>query len=520
MRPPSSRARFRIRLGPTDVALAALAPLVALYLRDVDLVSKGDWVSAATYCAVSLVFSLIAFQALGISDSIPRYVSTDDLLPVVKAALYGQLMTTITLFSVTRLDDIPRSVPAIQALLLGSGLVAFRISGSLIEARRHRSGRLQDAARENVILIGLNEWSVLVMKFVKAQASPRWRIIALLDEESRWAGRKINGVQVFGRSADLESAVEEFATHGVDTHRVVVAGEAADFSEPELAEVERVCARRNLDLVFMPRLFGLDSARRSDAVDDRNRARLTVLPSVADVFTSRYLRWKRQFDAIAAAVLIVWLLPLMAIAAAVVLLDVGFPLLFWQQRVGRGGRALQLYKLRTLRPPLDRKGRRIPDEQRLSRSGRLLRLVRIDELPQLLNVLIGDMSLIGPRPLLPQDQPPNTAIRLSVRPGITGWAQVNGGAKLSASEKAALDVWYIRNASLALDLRIVGLTLVSLLRGDRRSETALAQAQAQTQLRQPMQAGRGERGSVSRFPAAVTEIGRADARDPVATQTR
>jgi len=189
------------------------------------------------------------------------------------------------------------------------------------------------------------------------------------------------------------------------------------------------------------------------------------------------LRVKRVFDAVAAAILILWLLPLLAIAAVAVVLDVGSPVLFWQQRVGRGGRELQIYKLRTLRPPYDWRGHRIPEEQRISWIGRLLRQTRMDELPQLLNVLVGDMSLIGPRPLLPQDQPPNSAVRLTVRPGITGWAQVNGGNIISPAEKAALDVWYIRHASLWLDLRIISMTFVSLFRGDRRSENALAQAQ-------------------------------------------
>src|SRR5262249_33899059 len=101
---------------------------------------------------------------------------------------------------------------------------------------------------------------------------------------------------------------------------------------------------------------------------------------------------------------------------------------------------------------------------------------RVDELAQLLNVLVGDMSLIGPRPLLPQDQPPTPTVRLMVRPGMTGWAQVNGGTLLSAREKEALDEWYIRHASPWLDLRIIAMTAASLIRGDRRREDALAQA--------------------------------------------
>jgi lipopolysaccharide/colanic/teichoic acid biosynthesis glycosyltransferase len=180
---------------------------------------------------------------------------------------------------------------------------------------------------------------------------------------------------------------------------------------------------------------------------------------------------------IGALILLLCVLPLLLLAIVLVVFDVGSPVLFWQHRSGLGGRELQLYKLRTLQPPFDRRGRSIPEEQRLSWIGRLLRQLRIDELPQLLNVLAGDMSLIGPRPLLPRDQPPSAALRLAIRPGITGWAQVNGGTSLSPTEKEALDVWYIRNLSLWLDLRIIGMTVLMLLGGERRSDKALAQAQ-------------------------------------------
>jgi lipopolysaccharide/colanic/teichoic acid biosynthesis glycosyltransferase len=163
---------------------------------------------------------------------------------------------------------------------------------------------------------------------------------------------------------------------------------------------------------------------------------------------------------------------------------------------------LHFYKLRTLRPPFDRSGQRVPDERRVSWIGRLLRRTRIDELPQVLNVLVGDMSLIGPRPLLPRDQPTSSTLRLTVRPGIAGWAQVNGGTSLSPSEKEALDIWYIRNASWRVDLRIIGMTVLMLLSGERRSEKALAQALSSL----PVDARRNERlsqGASSRFAAAA-----------------
>jgi lipopolysaccharide/colanic/teichoic acid biosynthesis glycosyltransferase len=164
--------------------------------------------------------------------------------------------------------------------------------------------------------------------------------------------------------------------------------------------------------------------------------------------------------------LIVVLLPVFLIIAAMVLLDVGSPIFFWQRRVGINGQGFHMHKFRTLKPAYDDQGRSTTD--RVSGLGALLRKFRLDELPQLLNVLVGDMSLVGPRPLLPHDQPSDSTVRLMVRPGITGWAQVNGGKLITPEEKNALDEWYVRNASLWLDLKIIGKTIVFMLGGESR----------------------------------------------------
>jgi lipopolysaccharide/colanic/teichoic acid biosynthesis glycosyltransferase len=163
------------------------------------------------------------------------------------------------------------------------------------------------------------------------------------------------------------------------------------------------------------------------------------------------------------------LFPLFVVAGVLVLLDVGSPILFWQEREGWNGRSFLLYKFRTLGIPFDAAGN-LTFARRPDVIGRFLRASHLDELPQLLSVLIGDMSLIGPRPLLPEDQPSNRDIRLSVRPGMTGWAQVNGGKLVSKEEKEKLDEWYIRNASLGVDLRIALMTLKMLLKRDPPSE--------------------------------------------------
>jgi lipopolysaccharide/colanic/teichoic acid biosynthesis glycosyltransferase len=480
------------------VALAAVSPFAALYLRNGEVASNGDWITTISYSVVSLAFSLIAFQVFGISSTIPRFLSVKDLMDVAKAVLGSEVMTATALFTVSRLDGIPRSVPAIHALSLGAGLICYRGLANVSDKRRRYADRLRRAISDNVIVIGLNDWSVLIMKYLQSHALEGRRIIALLDEDPRWIGRSVNGVRVLGPPAYLEAAIEEFETHGLRTRWVVVGGSPRELSAKALAEVRGVCAQRDLNLVFLPRLSALGSAEHTCSADKEPDRRTSgdVLPAIRP---SPYFRFKRLIDAIIALTLLLTLLPLFVTTTLIVLLDVGWPILFWQQRTGQDGRELQLYKFRTLRPPFDRRCQRIPEERRLSGIGRLLRQTRLDELPQLLNVLVGDMSLIGPRPLLPRDQPPNSAMRLTVRPGISGWAQVNGGILLSPTEKDALDLWYIRNASLWLDLRIIGMTFFGLVKSDRRCEEALAQA---------MQSHRQQQGS---DPARTSRLATADA---------
>src|SRR5215472_3683718 len=200
---PSSRARLRLRLSPVDVALAAASPLVALYLRNGDLPSNSDWISAGSYSLVSLVCSLTAFQVFGISGIITRYLSVKDLADVAKAVLTSELMTATALFTVSRLDGIPRSVPAIHALTLAAGLIAYRKIANFTDTRQSHSDRSRGTTSENVILVGLNDWSVLFMRYLQIQGPQRRRVIALLDEDPRWIGRSVNGVQILGPPAYL-----------------------------------------------------------------------------------------------------------------------------------------------------------------------------------------------------------------------------------------------------------------------------------------------------------------------------
>lgn len=171
---------------------------------------------------------------------------------------------------------------------------------------------------------------------------------------------------------------------------------------------------------------------------------------------------KRLFDICIAGVAVLLLSPLLAVLALIVRYKLGSPVLFSQTRPGLYGKPFTIYKYRSMTDNRDRYGKLLPDAKRLPAFGQLLRSTSLDELPELWNVLKGDMSLVGPRPLLMEYLPlysPEQARRHEVRPGITGWAQVNGRNALSWEEKFKLDLWYLENQSLWLDSRILILTI-------------------------------------------------------------
>lgn len=176
---------------------------------------------------------------------------------------------------------------------------------------------------------------------------------------------------------------------------------------------------------------------------------------------------KRTLDLLIAGIGLLVLSPLLVAIGLMVLLDMGSPVIFVQQRSGRNGRQFRMYKFRTMRNPDSSGGCPQPDSERLTRLGRILRATSADELPELVNVLTSQMSLVGPRPLLPQylaRYTPEQARRHEVKPGITGWAQVNGRNALTWEEKFQLDVWYVDNWSLWLDLRILLMTVGKVLK--------------------------------------------------------
>ena len=167
---------------------------------------------------------------------------------------------------------------------------------------------------------------------------------------------------------------------------------------------------------------------------------------------------KRAFDIIFSLAWLIGFSPLLIIVAILVRIKLGSPILFIQERPGMGAKPFLMVKFRTMTDAKDESGNLLPDEVRLTTFGRFLRSTTLDEFPEMWNVFVGDMSVVGPRPLMMRYLPRYNSFqarRMEMKPGVTGWAQINGRNALSWDEKFALDVWYIDNSSFWLDLKIV-----------------------------------------------------------------
>lgn len=212
------------------------------------------------------------------------------------------------------------------------------------------------------------------------------------------------------------------------------------------------------------RAFPLIGCSRASVIEFRRKMGHKDSDFVSDAFAALGdgSLVKRVLDIVGAAIGLLFLSPVLLVVALMIRRQMGAPVLFRQTRPGCDSTPFEMVKFRTMRDAHDTNGNPLPDSERMTPLGRFLRSSSLDELPELWNVLKGDMSLVGPRPLLMEYLPlysPEQARRHEVRPGVTGWAQVNGSNAISWEEKFALDVWYVDNQSLWLDLKIIWLTI-------------------------------------------------------------
>ncbi len=478
-----------------DWTLVGIALMLAIALRDNLELRLIRLERTQTYFLCTMAMALVVLPAFGLDRMIWRLSSFPDYLRAFWAVLALVLASLTLTFAIDRLQGLSRAIPVLQAILTTCFLVGVRIGvrtrGDARKARRAASHVRQNGLAEiphtrTVLIVGVSRLGELYAQAIKEYYGNSVRVAGLVGRTDRQVGRRVGAHKVLGRPEDIVEIVQQQEIHGVFIDRIVVTEPAETLSDVVLQalrnlekstaiEVQHLAA----DLKLAPETNEIQSPAARFAKPD---AAIVMSPATLEQLASRsYWKIKRACDFCLALILIIVLFPVMALVGLLVLFDVGAPIVFWQVRPGRFGQHFKLYKLRTMRAAHTPRGDRIPDSKRVSAIGHFLRRTRLDELPQLFNILVGEMSFIGPRPLLPVDQPEGYAARLLARPGLTGWAQVVGGRAISPSDKAMLDVWYVQNASLGLDLRIILATIPMVLIGERTDFASIERAKNELQ---------------------------------------
>lgn len=464
-----------------DFALVLISAFGAYFIRENFNVSQMWLVQFVPYALATATGSAFGFLVFGTHRSVWRFVSLSEILLVVKAVTLGLSIALILVFAIDRLDYVARSVPIIHWGLAIALLVAARLT-----IRFQRSGELATGQQDHmeqpeyVLVVGLNRITELYLRCVTDLASKRISVAGILVEDPAAHGRVIKSCEVLGSPVDILEILGKCNIHGIAVNKIVITTQLSRLS-PDAREALLKLERSGIvELDFFENRLGFSAfsstqppaGSASESEDQQSKQGITGVNDNEAGLRKRtaYRFAKRMLDIIGSLVALIVLAPAFLVASAIAAFDVGWPVLFWQVRPGLHGRPFRISKFRTMGPGHDADGIRIPDGQRVSDFGRLLRRLRFDEIPQLINILFGDMSFVGPRPLLPIDQPTNRALRLSVRPGLTGWAQINGGKDLSISQKSELDLWYVRNASFGLDVKILLLTAYFLVAGNIANE--------------------------------------------------
>jgi lipopolysaccharide/colanic/teichoic acid biosynthesis glycosyltransferase len=467
---PTSVEQTRRYIDISDILSILIAAPIALALRDPNLFAVGNNTEALIYSSVAFVVGgLIAF-AFNLGKNVRGFISMNEVQSVVLAALSAVSVTALIVFSFTRLDFVPRTVPLIHVLVLASFMLTARAIATKWRRHSERRKRIPGTDPSHILLIGSNQLAWSYLRMLNVLDMGRSDVVAILDDDPKLFGRMVLGCPVLAPTSELSRVVHEYAVHGVQINRVLIAAnQRAEASDRKT--VEEYCQSSNISVGFLGDILGVDLGQPLEALP-------AVKPPTHKI--GAYPRIKRVFDFSIALVVLIISAPFFAIFSLGVLIDLGWPITFWQKRDGKDGEPFLIYKIRTMQAPFDRGGRFVEESRRASRFGDFLRRMRLDEWPQLWNVLTGDMSFVGPRPLLPVDQP-STSKRLQVPPGLTGWAQIHGGKRVEADEKGLLDDWYVEHASFWLDVSIIFRTVSIVIFGDDRIKSRSTLGSARTQ---------------------------------------
>lgn len=456
-----------------DLACVAAALVAALYLRHgIPLIQEGRPEDLYLLFAVTMAVAFVVFSLMKIHTSMWRYTSSAELMTLMIAVAVVVLVTNSSLFLISRLEMMPRSVPPMHwglavVAMAGSRLLTRKLFGPARDSK-------QGALKQHVLIVGVGHTAELYLQFIKRIVRHHVIVEGLIDSDPTLTHRIFQRHEILGTMEDLPQILEKFLVHGIQIRQIVLTQMFDDLPSEEQQQLLDLENKGLIEIVHFAKHMAPQARHgiKKNTSDFYHKLN-AIDKSAYEKPPGIYPYFKRFIDIVIGLVLILTLLPLMMITCLIVALDVGFPVIFWQQRPGLYGRPFRLVKFRTMRQAgrrlnEDRLSHKSGDTLRTTLIGKWLRQLRLDELPQLFHIVGGSMSLVGPRPLLPEDQPARGQLRLSVRPGVTGWAQIHGGDALTPQEKLELDLWYIRHMSLWLDLKILLRTLIVIWKEDRR----------------------------------------------------
>ena len=477
-----------------DLMWAGLAPFIAILLRNDFFLTTEEVAGTKVYVLISFLTSAIFFVLFSMQREMRQFTSASDVARITIAVSLSVIVTTFIVFVINRHIGVARSVPLIHFLMLLFFLLLSRVVTRFLHDKERSANAAYNAdpsqASERVLVVGVNLVAEFYITAAQRLLDDTVEIVGIVSNDVSSHGKRLGSHPVLGHIKYLPHFLQEFSVRGIKVDKVVVC-----INDDELTLESRNVLRKleqsgNVKVEFVNELLGMV---KKQPVQEAQLSFSDIIPAEARppintelaIDLPLYHKIKRGIDLAVVVPMAIVSSPIMAALAIINRVGIGNPVLFWQERPGRSGQKFRVYKFRTMLTPYDADGNRIPDDLRQTQLTRFIRRTRLDELPQLYNILSGQMSLIGPRPLLPKDQPKGCNARLMIPPGVTGWAQVNGGEALTRNEKLAMDVWYVQHAGMWLDFKIILSTLRVIAKGDHRNDEAVLEATAELNSRFP-----------------------------------
>ena len=465
--------RLRVPLQAlTDALLINLAFLIAYWMRyDLQVpkvVAPENWVPYAVFQPVAWVLTLLLLIVFALGG-VYHQKRGRSLLDEVYAVLNGTATAIVIVMAATYLIRFYHSrfifllVGAVVVGLLGMERLLLRIARAELRKRGHGIRR--------VVIVGAGEVGRSVMRNIVARPELGYLVVGFVDDDP---GKGSTDIGRFKALGGLENLPHIVGREAVDEVIITLPW----MYHRKILSIVRQCERHDVRSRIVPDLFQLSLSR----VEVEDLAGIPLL-SLSGPSADNWLWWvKRALDFSVGLIGLALTPPLMLVIGLAIKLDTPGPVIFSQTRVGKGGRPFTCYKFRTMRVGADEEKERlarlneaqgalfkIKNDPRMTRIGRLLRRTSLDELPQLYNILKGDMSLVGPRPPLPEEVSQYLEWhkrRLETWPGLTGLWQVSGRSNLTFDEMCLLDIYYVENWSLTLDTKIVLQTIPKVILGD------------------------------------------------------